>query len=230
MTGHGPAAVRPWLFVVSDRRRLCAAAGRPLADAHRLVVAQAGAAAAAGVTAFQVRERDLDALALLALVRDVAAVAAGRLRVLVNDRADVAAAAGVGVHLRADSIAAARLRPWLPNDTWISRSAHDRRELGAVGPVNAVLVGAVRATASKRAGHPLLGDDGLAVLVAAAGVPVVAIGGVSAADWPRLQHAGAAGLAAIGAFLPRSGESVEAAVHRAAGEFAAVVDSLDRVP
>ena len=71
MTGHGPAAVRPWLFVVSDRRRLCAAAGRPVADAHRLLVAQAGAAAAAGVTAFQVRERDLDGRALLYDLADV---------------------------------------------------------------------------------------------------------------------------------------------------------------
>ena len=168
MTVHDPGA-RPWLFVVSDRRRLCAAAGRPIADAHHLLVAQAGAAAAAGVTAFQVRERDLDGRALHALVGDVAAVVAGRLQVLVNDRADVAAAVGVGVHLRASSMAASRLRPWLPPGTWITRSVHERAELASAGPVTAVVAGAVRETVSKPAGHAALGGDGLADLVARVG-------------------------------------------------------------
>jgi thiamine monophosphate synthase len=117
----------------------------------------------------------------------------------------------------------------LPPRTWITRSVHERAELAAAGPVTAVVVGAVRETGSKPAGHPALGGVGLTDLVAASTVPVVAIGGLSAADWPQLHRAGAAGLAAIGAFLPRSGESVEGAVHRAAGEFSAVVDSLHGV-
>jgi thiamine monophosphate synthase len=66
---------------------------------------------------------------------------------------------------------------------------------------------------------------GLAAVAAAAPVPVVAIGGLSADDWPAVEAAGAVGLAAIGMFLPRRGESVGSAVARAAADLTAVVDS-----
>jgi thiamine monophosphate synthase len=93
---------QPWLVAVSDRARLCDAAGRPPSQAIDLLLAQAAAAAAAGVSADQVREPDLDAAALLSVVVAVAEIAGDRMRVLVNDRADVAAAAAVGLHLRSD--------------------------------------------------------------------------------------------------------------------------------
>jgi thiamine-phosphate diphosphorylase len=209
-------------MVVSDRRRLCAAAARSPAAAADLLAAQVGAAAAAGVDAFQVREPDLEGGALLALVERLAGAAGSRLRLLVNERADVAAAAGVGVHLRAGSLPAARLRAWRPAPAFISRAAHDLEELTAVGPVDLVVVGTVRASRSKGGAVAPIGFDGLKTLAAAAAVPVIGIGGLSGADWPALCAAGAAGFAAIGTFLPQPGESIDAAMARAVG---AVVDS-----
>jgi thiamine-phosphate diphosphorylase len=216
---------QPWLVAVSDRARLCDAAGRPPSQAIDLLLAQAAAAAAAGVSAYQVREPDLDAAALLSVVVAVAEIAGDRMRVLVNDRADVAAAAAVGLHLRSDSMPAARIRAWLPPGTWIMRAVHDLDEVAAAGPVDALLAGTVRVSASKPGGRPLLGMAGLAAVAAAAPVPVVAIGGLSADDWPAVEAAGAVGLAAIGMFLPRRGESVGSAVARAAADLTAVVDS-----
>ncbi|MGE4085525.1 MAG: thiamine phosphate synthase [Vicinamibacterales bacterium] len=213
---------RPWLMVVSDRRRLCAAVARPLAAAPDLLAAQVRAAAAAGVDAFQVRELDLEGGALLALVERLAGAAGSAMRVVVNDRADVAAAAGVGVHLRVGSLPTARLRAWQPAPAFISRAAHDRDELAAVGPVDLVVAGTVRGTTSK--GHEVepIGFAGLRALAAAAAVPVIGIGGLSGGDWPALRAAGAVGFAAIGTFLPQTGESIDGAVARAVG---AVVDS-----
>jgi thiamine-phosphate diphosphorylase len=216
---------QPWLVAVSDRARLCAAVNRPAAQGIDLLLAQAAAAAAAGVSAYQVREPDLDARSLLSVVGAVAEIAGERMRVLVNDRADVAAEAGVGVHLRSVSMPAARIRPWLPPGTWMMRAVHDIDDVATAGPVDAVLAGTVRASESKPGPHSLLGLAGLAAVVAASPVPVVAIGGLRAVDWPAVEAAGAAGLAAIGMFLPRRGESVADAVARAVAELAAVVDS-----
>ena len=69
-------------------------------------------AARAGVDMIQVRERDLDDGDLIALVRAMVRATAGRgTKVLVNDRADIAIAAGAaGVHLRSDSAPGARVR------------------------------------------------------------------------------------------------------------------------
>jgi thiamine-phosphate diphosphorylase len=217
----GPVALAPpWLIVVSDRIRLSRAAGRPLAEAEALLEEQARAAAAGGVAAFQVREPDLEGRALLALVDRLARTG---VRVLVNDRADVAAAAGVGVHLRVSSMPTERIRAWLGPRAWLTRSVHDLGELHAAGPVDAVIAGTVRASRSKADTHPVLGFTGLAALVAASAVPVVAIGGLSGRDWPALRRCGAAGLAAIGAFLPRANESVTDAMVRAIADLSGAV-------
>jgi len=221
---------RPWLMVVSDRRRPCVAAGRPIDAAADLLTAQAGAAAAAGVAAFQIREPDLSAADLFSLVERIAKAASGPLRVVVNERADVAAAAAVGVHLKETAMATSRLRAWLPARLWISRAAHGLSALRDAGDVGLLVAGTVRATTSKRAGHRVLGFEGLAALARESAVPVIGIGGLSGGLWPALRQSGAIGFAGIGAFLPGPGESVEAAVYRAVADVGASVDSTGGAP
>jgi thiamine-phosphate pyrophosphorylase len=96
------------LYAITDRRRLDQ-------DAAALVD-QARAAAAAGLDFFQIREPDLPDIALFDLaVRIRDAVAGSALRVLINDRVDIAIATGLdGVHLRATSFAASRARTIAP--------------------------------------------------------------------------------------------------------------------
>ncbi len=213
---------RPRVGIVSSRHRLCAAARHPLDEATSLLAEQVEAAGDSGVEFFQVREPDLSVAALEALVRTLQRAAGGRVRIVVNDRADVAAAAGADLHLKSGSMPLARLQTWLPSGIWVSRAVHDSSEvtsaMAAGAPVDALLAGTVRDTESKAAGAPRLGMAGLARIVAVSARPVFAIGGMTAADWPQAAAAGAAGLAAIGWMLPRSGEGAGDAVRRAMAE------------
>ncbi len=221
---------QPRIGIVSSCDRLCGALGRPLHEGATLLAEQVAGAAASGVEFFQVREPGLGAAELLGLVRRLRAVSQGRVRIVVNDRADVAAAAGVALHLKGASMAIARVRPWLPPATWISGSAHDEAEVSAMGEVDALLVGTVRDTLSKTSGTVTLGVSGLARVAAAANRPVFAIGGVAAAHWPHVAGAGAVGIAAIGWMLPVHGEGAAEGVARAMRDLRAVVDGGLRVP
>ena len=231
-TRPGPAPARrpdPRVGLVSSRHRLCAALRRPLTDAAILLTEQVEAAAACGVEFFQVREPDLAAADLLPLVRTLRRAARGRMRIVVNDRADVAAAAGVDLHLKAGSMPTARLREWLPTGIWVSRAVHDAAELTAADEsADAFVAGTVRDTESKAAGTPRLGMAGLALIAAASRRPVFAIGGMTAADWPQVTAAGAAGMAVIGWMLPRAGEHAGEAIARAMAELRAVAGGEGR--
>ena len=105
------------------------------------------------------------------MVRAVAAVRGTRARILVNDRPDVALAAGAhGVHLRGDSAPARRVRAAVPPSFLIGRSVHSLDEIAQVsdeGSVDYLLFGTVFATASKP-DRPASGIAGLAEAVNAA--------------------------------------------------------------
>lgn len=154
----------------------------------------------------QVRERDLEAGDLSALVSDLVALARGsRTRIIVNDRLDVALACGAaGVHLRVNSIPPSAVRRLAPRGFLVGRSVHTPAEAGDVAAeVDYLIAGTVWPTESKPApsATPLLGPDGLAAIVREAVVPVLAVGGVTAERVPQVRASGAAGVAAIGLFM-----------------------------
>ena len=189
--------------LVTDRRRLTEA-GASVDDALKLLLAQLEHAVEAGIDLIQVRERDLEAAALAALVRDVVSLARGtRTRVVVNDRLDVAIACGAGgVHLRGDSIPASDARRIAPAGFLIGRSVHAVDEVPAAEGCDYLIAGTVFPSRSKDHGARLLGVDGLRAIVRAARVPVLAIGGVTPDRFDEIAAAGAAGVAGIGLFLP----------------------------
>lgn len=169
-----------------------------------------------GAHVVQVRERDLADAALLALVRDiVTGVRNSGTTVLVNDRADVALAAGAsGVHLRGDAPPASRVRAAFgaaggpragaPGRLVIGRSVHTIAEIDAAvadGACDYLMFGTVFASAGKPPGHPVAGLEGLAEACRRSAVPVIAIGGMSAEREAGVARAGAAGLAAVGWFM-----------------------------
>jgi thiamine-phosphate pyrophosphorylase len=194
---------RPIICLVTDRRRLAPGAG---AEAQvDALVAQVAEAARAGADLVQVRERDLDAAALLSLARRGVDVTRGsRTRVVINDRVDVALAAGAdGVHLRADSIEPRRARALVPGGWTIGRSVHAAGEAARAGAaVDYLVFGAVFPTGSKTPGHSIAGLAALADAAARGSAPVLAIGGVTVDRLAEVFAAGAAGVAAIGLFLP----------------------------
>jgi thiamine-phosphate diphosphorylase len=187
----------PIICLVTNRRRL-----KDSSDAA--LFRRVREAAEAGVSLVQVRERDVTAAGLVALVRGtVEAVSGTAARVLVNERADVAFAADAhGVHLRADSAAADRVRGISPPHWIIGRSVHTVEEaLSAEREgVDYVFFGTVFPTASKAPGHPIAGPEALRRVCTAVRIPVVAIGGVTLDNVRQVVEAGAAGVSGIGLF------------------------------
>jgi len=188
--------------LVTDRRRLCPDA-ESLSRACACLVEQARRAAAAGIDLIQIRERDLDAAVLAALATDVIAVTRGsKTRVVVNDRVDVALAAGAdGVHLRGDSMPVTSARRLLAAPLIIGRSVHSVAEVKASAGADYLIAGTVFTSASKPGVIERLGIEGLREIVQATTIPVLAIGGITQERVADVLAAGAAGIAAIGLFI-----------------------------
>ena len=171
---------------------------------RRCLLKQVRFAVEAGISAVQIRERQLSDVRLADLTRDVLSIARGSgTAVLVNDRVDVALSCGAhGVHLRSDSPSAASVRRIVPGGFLIGRSVHDAAEAAAESKdTDFLFAGTVWPTTSKREGHPLLGLSGLASIVQAASVPVLAIGGVTVDRLRLVTATGAVGAASIGMFM-----------------------------
>lgn len=164
----------------------------------------------AGADWVQIREKDLPGRELLDLARS--AVAAGRdhpgSRVIVNDRLDVAIAAGAGgVHLGGESLNAREVAPWCrngnaPAEFLVGVSCHsveEAREAESVG-ASYIFFGPVFDTPSKRGLGAPQGVGGLAEICRNVRIPVIAIGGVDEANAAECIRAGAAGIAAIRMF------------------------------
>jgi thiamine-phosphate pyrophosphorylase len=191
----------PCVYLVTDRRRLAPDARTPAAEVLALE-RFLDEALDAGVDAIQIRERDLEARILRELAARIVARATGRAVVLVNDRVDVALASGAaGVHLRADSAPTDDVRRMAPGGWTIGRSAHSPEEAGGALGADYVLFGTVFPSDSK----PGVDGAGVARLQEAAAAshdPVIAIGGITPERAAQARAAGAAGVAAIGVFLP----------------------------
>lgn len=170
----------------------------------RQILAQVSAAVAAGLELIQLREKRLTARVLFELSEQSAALTLGsETRLLVNDRADVAAAAGAdGVHLTTQSIDAATIRRTFGEDFLIGVSTHSLAEVEVAKEVGAdfVVFGPVFATPSKNYGLPagLAKFEGAAKELAP--FPVLALGGVDATNARECFRAGASGIAGISLF------------------------------
>lgn len=195
---------RPCVCLVTDRRAVAPDA-RTTRDELSGLDEQLDAACGAGVDLIQVRERDIDGGALSAFVRRLVTRAPAGTRIIVNDRVDVAGAAGAaGVHLRADGPPASRVRAIAPGPWLIGRSVHTAVEADAAADgADYLFFGTVFPSRSKPGGSPVSGIEGLGAACAVSLVPVIAIGGITADKVDACRRAGAAGVAAIGLFLPR---------------------------
>lgn len=175
------------------------------ASRGRRVVDVVAAAAAGGVTAVQVREKESGAAEFLSTVLDVAAVLPEHVSLFVNDRIDVFLAARArgarvtGVHVGQTDLPPGLVRELVGPDAVIGLSAATTDELRDAeadpGRVDYVGIGVLRATRTKADAPPPLGLAGFTRLAAATHLPAVAIGGVTLDDVGPLRAAGAAGAA-----------------------------------
>jgi thiamine-phosphate pyrophosphorylase len=181
---------------------------RLLAITDRLSVADGNllgwveAVAAAGVEGLQIREKDLSDREVLALATRIRSLLPPPRVLLVNRRADIAVVAGAdGVHLPSDGLPVSVLRRRYGQDFLLGRSTHHPEEVAQAQEAGAdfVTFGPVYRTPSKeRYGEPV----GLLALERAvsSGIPVLALGGITAERLEEVAETGAAGCAGIRIF------------------------------
>jgi thiamine-phosphate pyrophosphorylase len=202
---------KPILCYVTDRRSL-AGASRESAKSVAQLVELVARAVATGIDWVQIREKDLSGAALFQLTREALACPGGCARILVNDRLDVALAAGAGgVHLGEKSLPAESVVRWLrqpdnaarvPPNFLVGVSCHSLEAALAAGRAGAdyIIFGPVFETPSKALYGPPQGLARLSEVCRQASVPVLAIGGITLENAGSCLSAGAAGIAAIRLF------------------------------
>jgi thiamine-phosphate pyrophosphorylase len=213
-----PPLPKPVLCCVTDRRGLRAA---DEAAAARALLDQVARVASAGVDWIQIREKDLATRPLLHLASSaVKATASSSTKILINDRLDVALAAGAaGVHLGGESLPVAEVSRWrkecrTPAEFLIGASCHslDSARAAERDGADYLIFGPVFATPSKMKYGPPLGLDHLREICTAIRVPVLTIGGITLENAASCIQAGAAGIAAIR--LYQEAENVDSIVAR----------------
>lgn len=157
-----------------------------------------------GVAAVQLRAKAMPAAGMLRLARALRRVTleASQL-LLVNDRVDVALAAGAdGVHLPSAGIPPAEARRLLGPGRLVAVSCHSAADVAAArdGGANLGTFGPLFDTPSKRPYGAPVGLDALRE-AARLGLPLVGLGGVDAGNAASVVAAGAVGVAAIRAWL-----------------------------
>jgi thiamine-phosphate pyrophosphorylase len=196
-----PALKTPLVCYVTERKSLGEG------DGGEGVLGKIRAAGAAGADWVQIREKDLCGRELLGLAREAVA-GQGSARVIVNDRLDVALAAGAaGVHLGQQSLRAQDVVRWCRAgnavaDFLVGVSCHsleEAREAESAG-ASYLFFGPVFDTPSKRGMGKPQGGGRLAEICRCVAIPVVAIGGVNEQNAGECIRAGAAGVAAIRMF------------------------------
>lgn len=161
------------------------------------ILATARRAVADGVDMIQVRERDLEARPLLELVREIVGIARdGETLVLVNDRLDVALAAGAdGVHLPSNGLPVSEVRPHV-RVLGVSTHSLDEAQRAEEAGADFVVFGPV----FESPGKTPVSLEPLRELTAKIKIPVLGIGGITPANAREVVEAGAGGIAAIRMF------------------------------
>jgi thiamine-phosphate pyrophosphorylase len=174
-----------------------------------------------GAAVVQLRLKQVGAGELVRLAREARNLCAGKALLLINDRPDVARVAEAdGVHLGQEDLPSNAARVILGPRALIGVSTHSDAEIDAAQSADYIGFGPIFATPSKP-GASLPephGIDGLRRAVQRSRVPVVAIGGITAANARAVADAGARCASAI-AWLCNA-KDPEAAARAMAGAFA----------
>jgi thiamine-phosphate pyrophosphorylase len=187
-----------------DQLRLCLVTDRN-ATRGRDLIALVRECLAAGLPALELREKDLGAVEVLRLAVDLRQpTAAAGAWLIVNDRVDIALAAGAdGVQRTHASLPIEALRAAAGTRLRVGASVHSLAEAQAAARAGAawLFFGPVYDTPSKRAYGAPQGLPALGEVVRGVEIPVIAIGGITPERVAEVRAVGAAGVAVISAIL-----------------------------
>lgn len=169
-------------------------------DQRSTLVDQVVAAVRGGATSVQVRLKRATPREVVQIARAI--VSKVPVPVIVNDRADIALAAGAaGVHVGEADLPVSAIRRFAPANFIIGASLGGDAELANAKEADYVGIGPLFTTGSKDDAGKAIGIDGFRKLAELSGRPAVAVGGLSAARAAEVMAAGAAGIAVVNAIF-----------------------------
>lgn len=161
-----------------------------------------------GARFIQIRAKALASSQLLDAVEAIVARATGSgARIIVNDRADIAAVAGAGgVHVGQEDLRPSMVRRIVGADAIVGLSTHTSSQIdrALAEPIDYLAIGPVFGTATKATGYDPIGFERVRTAAAAArprALPVVAIGGITLDTAAEVLGAGASSVAVIADLL-----------------------------
>jgi thiamine-phosphate pyrophosphorylase len=185
----------PTLYLVTD----------PELARGRSPIEVVGAAIKGGVTLVQLRDKQADGRALLEQARALKALLDPLgIPLIVNDRVDVAIAAGAaGCHVGQSDLPAEEARAILGEDAILGLSIDRVEEARAADPeyVDYVAHGPFAATATKPDAGPPVDARGIAAVRELSALPLIAIGGIDSGKAAEAIRAGADGIAVVSAII-----------------------------
>jgi thiamine-phosphate pyrophosphorylase len=181
----------------------------PILDASCFIdtaqlLAAAEELAAAGITLLQYRNKSGNARQMLDQARDLRAGVGAKVRLIMNDRADLCLAAGFdGLHVGQDDLSPASARLIIGSERWLGVSTHNPEQLAEADKTSAdyLAIGPIFATRSKANPDPVVGLEGLRRARELTRKPLVAIGGITRANARSVVEAGADSVAVISDLL-----------------------------
>ena len=167
---------------------------------------------AGGVTLLQYRNKSDNASAMLEQARELKRQAGPRVKLIMNDRADLCIAAEFdGVHLGQDDLSPEGARGVIGDKLWLGVSTHNPNQLKVADATTAdyVAIGPVFSTSSKRNPDPVIGLEGVRKARTLTRKPLVAIGGITRTNCRSVIEAGADSVAVISDLLLEPRKSAE---------------------
>ena len=169
-------------------------------DRRATLVDRVAAAVRGGATSVQVRLKSAAPREVVEITRAI--IASVPVPVIVNDRADIALAAGAaGVHVGEADLPVTAIRKFVPADFIIGASLGSDAELANAKEADYVGIGPVFGSESKSDAGNAIGVDGFERLKALVNQPAVAVGGITADRAMQIVVHGAAGVAVINAIF-----------------------------
>lgn len=179
---------------------------------HEAMLAAAEEFAKAGITLLQYRNKTGNARQILDQTRELKKWVGGRVKLIVNDRADLCLAADFdGLHVGQDDLSPEAARRIIGPGRWLGVSTHNPEQLADADKTSAdyLAIGPVFATPSKTNPDPVVGLAGVRRARELTRKPLVAIGGITRANAKSVIDAGADSVAVISDLTRDPGKSAE---------------------